>query len=261
MKLLTYNILSGGKQRLISILRLINLEKPDFLAIQEASEFDKNNSKLLKRFAKDLGFPYFNLSPSAKYDYHTASFSKYPFIKATKLPLIQNSALITLSETPIGNLTVCNAHLCPGKESERLQEIKKILPYLQLNSNVILVGDMNSLSPHDKYPKNIINKFNQINLEKFTRNNKLITDAISTIESSGLIDVAVHLKKNQIHTVPTRVNLPELFSIPLDQPQLRLDYIFVSKPLIGRISNYKVIRGKPAQYASDHYPIAVTFNK
>ena len=43
MKLMAYNILKGGENRLGLILEVIKKENPDFLVVNEANGFDKND--------------------------------------------------------------------------------------------------------------------------------------------------------------------------------------------------------------------------
>jgi exodeoxyribonuclease-3 len=38
---------------------------------------------------------------------------------------------------------------------------------------------------------------------------------------------------------------------------MRLDYVLASAPLAARAQGARVLRGGPAEYASDHYPVAV----
>lgn len=60
MKLMTYNILDGAKDRLELVINAVKRESPDYLTINEANTFAGNNNKILKYVAKKIGLPYFN---------------------------------------------------------------------------------------------------------------------------------------------------------------------------------------------------------
>lgn len=76
MKLMSYNILNGGVDRLSLIIDAIKQEKPDYLTINEANTFAKDNNKILKAFAQQIGLPYYDIALSGEYDYPVAIFSK-----------------------------------------------------------------------------------------------------------------------------------------------------------------------------------------
>ena len=38
---------------------------------------------------------------------------------------------------------------------------------------------------------------------------------------------------------------------------MRLDYLLASRPVADRATHARVLRGAEAEYASDHYPLAV----
>lgn len=57
MKLMTYNILNGGKDRLDLILQTIKEENPDYVTINEANTFAIDNNKILKDVAKKTKLP------------------------------------------------------------------------------------------------------------------------------------------------------------------------------------------------------------
>ena len=113
------------------------------------------------------------------------------------------------------------------------------------------MGDMNSLSKQDSYDKKIIKNFNKLQIKKFTSNNSLRFDAIDKIESRGYFDTAVKMGKNKENTVPTLMNEDSAHG------NMRLDYIFVSEPLLSHVTKYSVIKTDITNQASDHYPITI----
>lgn len=71
MKLMTFNILNGGidenGSRLGLIKKVIKDASPDFLALQEATNFEKDNYKLLRQVSRDAGLQYYALSHMSGY--------------------------------------------------------------------------------------------------------------------------------------------------------------------------------------------------
>lgn len=261
MKLITYNILAGGRTRLPKIISLLKQLQPDILALQEAVGFLNNGGALLKLLAAKLGLPYYDLSPAAKYDFSVATFAKFPMTNVQKIPLLQNSCLIaTLNTEPFGEITFCNAHLCPFTETERVREINMIINKLKGKTRVILCGDMNSLSPDDNYPDSLVSQLDEKHFKQHTQNGKLSFRAISALGQSGLVDVAKARGKNHVKTAPTGIDLKE-DGIPYTLPLMRLDYVFVSKDLLRFASGYEVIKTEVTVGASDHFPVVAEFNK
>ena len=254
MKLMSYNILDGAVNTLSQIIDVVNSEAPDYLTLNEANTFANDNSKILKEFAHATGFPYFEIALSGEMDYHVAVFSKYPFIKIDKLQPLARACIVAKIESPIGRISIASLHLTPYSEDLRHPEIDKILEFQKSEENRILMGDMNSLSKNDNYNVEIVKNFNVEQTKKFTTDGVLRFDAIDKIMSVGYFDSAFELGENHETTVPTKSNQDPAHKF------MRLDYIFVSKPLVERLKSYKVIKNELTDIASDHYPITLNLN-
>ena len=84
---MTFNILAGGideqGSRIEYIQDVIRGVSLDFVALQEANNFEKDNDKLLKEVSQHIGLQYYALSSGSTLEdgeqYHVASFSRYPF--------------------------------------------------------------------------------------------------------------------------------------------------------------------------------------
>lgn len=251
MKLMSYNIWDGAPDRLSKVVEVVQNESPDYLTVNEANTFSAHNNKILKEFASKTGFPYFDLALSGEMDYHVAVFSKFPLRNVVKLQPLARACLIAEINVPIGLISIASLHLTPFTEDMRHPEIDLILRAQKTAENRILMGDMNSLSPHDNYSDSIIKNFDNVLLTKFTKGGRLRFDAIKKIEESGYYDCAVIKKKSSDPTVPTSI------ASKSDHGRMRLDYAFVSKPLTDYIDNYSVISNELADTASDHYPIII----
>ena len=118
MKLMTINILWGGideqGSRIEYIQDVIRGVSPDFLALEEANNFDDDNHKLLKEVSQSSGLYHYALSPGSVYgdgkQYHVGSLSRYPFKNTHKFsgPRFENAALLTLIKSPLGEIAICN---------------------------------------------------------------------------------------------------------------------------------------------------------
>lgn len=251
MKLMSYNIFDGAVNTLPQIIEIVKRESPDYLTLNEANTFANDKNKILKEFAQATNFPYYELALSGEMDYHVAAFSKYPFVLVNKLQPLARACLITLIESPLGKLSLASLHLTPYSEDLRHPEIDKIVEFQKQYDKRVLMGDMNSLSQKDEYDNNIVSDFNEIQLKKFSTDGKLRFDAIEKILSVGYYDVAVELGMNSGKTVPTPANEDTSHS------EMRLDYIFVSKPLLPNLKSYSVIKNDLTDKSSDHYPISL----
>jgi endonuclease/exonuclease/phosphatase family metal-dependent hydrolase len=251
MKLMTYNIYEGAAVTLPNIISAVASEAPDFLVLNEANTFAKDDNKVLKEFAAKTGFPYFEICLSGEDDYHVAVLSKIPFKQISKLSPLIRGCLLAQIETDFGELSIAGLHLNPYSEDERLPEIGMILKTQNKFENRIIMGDINSLSRGDNYDDNSINEFNETQIKKFTTNGKLRFDVVDKILGNGYFDVATKMGMNDNPTVPTPVNKD------LAHSQMRLDYVFASKPVIDRVKLYKVVKNKMTDLASDHYPVMV----
>lgn len=249
---MTYNILNGGEDRFEFIIKVISNENPDFLVINEANGFEKDNNQKLNKFSEKIGLSCFKLSLSGEYDYHTAVFSKYPFKEVREIKPLRNAGILAVIETKLGEISIIGAHLTPRTEDLRLSEVNLIANQQKQYPNRILMGDMNSLSATDEYDKEIIKGFNNTQLEKFTTDGKFRFDVINKINSLGYTDAAVIFGKQKEYTVPTKINQDEAHLI-----NMRVDYIFVSDFLKNKVKNHSVIKNVLTEKASDHYPVVI----
>jgi len=272
MKLMTFNILWGGidkyRSRIDFIKKVIREVSPDFLALQEVDNFEKDNNKLLKELSQDSGLQYYALSHGPiqgngeRYKYSVASLSRYPLEKkhAFSDSPLQYAALSTVIDSPLGELSVCNVHLNlgeyrwnngsqmwemkPGKsgkglENKRLEELEIILKHVSGYKNQILLGDFNSVSADDNYDLATLEMEHRFDVVKLLQQDH--------------VDTALHLGLANRSTYPTLVNKnPDFIR------SVRIDYIFVSRSLAAHIKKASVIKTPVSKQASDHYPFVVT---
>jgi len=250
MKLMTLNILQGGmdeehSSRIDFIIAVIREANPDFVAVQEAHNFEKNSRRFLRRISERIGLPYCDLSPGTPREFdkqsHVANFSRYRIKKGYKFPgcRISGGALLSVIDSPIGELAICNLHLDMYSEDFRLREVNEILKHTLPYENLVILGDFNSVSLDGDYdPKTIEVEY------RFVVTNML---------KRFLADAASNLGWEEGITFPTPINTHLAYTRPL-----RVDYIFVSPSLAVHTKNVAVIKTQDSEKASDHYPLVVT---
>jgi exodeoxyribonuclease III len=259
MRILSYNILYGGQDRhgsrLPKILDAISHINADCALIQEANRFDENLFSILGSSARALGFDHAAMSAADDIDglggYSVATFSRNEFRAIdTFHGKFRNAALQTVIDTDLGQISICNIHLTPGSEDDRLRELAVVLDAQRKYDFKIIAGDFNSLSPEDHYDADMIAQFNQTQKRKFTRTNRLRVEVISRVLDEGMIDVARALGKSHELTVPTKMAVDAAHKTPL-----RIDYVFASQKLVPYIGQFGVEKNALTDHASDHYPI------
>jgi exodeoxyribonuclease-3 len=256
MKIMTYNILDGGidsnGSRIEYIIDTIKKEKPDFVAIQEAHNFDKNEYELLKKVSKAVKLPYYALSQGALDDdkerSHVVSLSRYPLQEEYLFPnfTFQCAALSVVIDSPLGKLSICNIHLHAHSEDERVSEAEMVLSYQAKHGKYIILGDFNSLSRSDTYGDLCAREFTFYDLTRFE-----VTDIFNVYHT----DAVAHINVSDRSTHPTVGVTHRISKTPI-----RIDYVFLTPSLSTHIKNAQIIKTPTAEKASDHYPVVVTLS-
>lgn len=180
-----------------------------------------------------------------------ALFSKYPVADHKILTTgFRTGAVIADLKAQKDMFTVALTHLHYKNESLRLKELKLLLGALTTKRNVILMGDLNSLSPHDGYKeKELLAKMRNKGITKFgTR--KLHMSVINKLLTDNYLDAVKHMSKKPQYSVPTEANEDRDHLL-----RLRLDYIFVSRDLEKHLKQAEIMRNKQTNAISDHFPV------
>ena len=254
--MLFLNLFEGVSEqaRLDKIVSYIKKEDPEIICLAEACCWEKNKSIKLKNFKKNINcnYHYFHMSPIGE---SLVIFSKTPFIKKFKIkPIIPCSIMKCSLKINNININIFLAHLTARDEQGRIREIELILKKIDKKSNTILLGDLNSLSPLDKYnEKKLLKKLKKLNIVKFGEG-ILKKDVQTKILKFGLIDTIKKFSKKLEHTVPTKFNKDKYHC-----EKLRLDYAYITLLLKKYLKSAKVIRTKETNQLSDHFPLVIEF--
>jgi exodeoxyribonuclease III len=249
MRILSYNILAGGEERLPHLARVIENQRPDAVALLEARS-RAHIEELAQQLQMELIFGEANNGLD-----HVAWLSRLPVIRAEnhRLPIFAKTLLeldLSWEGTP---LALFATHLKAGrdrqKEQHRVAEIQAALTILQARGNQphLLVGDLNALHPTDQP-----NTAMYLATEPWEQGDDLhdayMRQAISLLLAAGYVDCY-----RELH--PTAPG----YTYKLPTPALRLDYIFAVPSLIKRLSTCDIVTDADAEGASDHFPIWVEF--
>jgi len=252
---MTFNILDGGidnkRSRIEHIIDVIKGVNPDFVAIQEADNFDKNENELLKKVSNGTKLPHYALSQGTLRDdqrrRHAVCLSRYPLReKHTFLDFSVHAALSVVIDSPFGELSLCNVHLHPFSEDERLKQVGVVLSYQSKYKKHIVLGDFNAITRSDNHGDLTAEEFTHYDLTRFD-----VTDMIKR----SYVDTIAYLNVDDRNTHPTS-GVPH----PISKTPIRIDYMFVTPSLSAHIKNATVIKTQTAEKASDHYPLVVTFS-
>lgn len=247
MRLVQYNILSGGLGRVDPIAETLLYLNPDIAALCEA-----NDEAAVDYLAKRLGLTW-AIAESPSGPFHVALLSRWPIRRVVNLGAIDRTigraALGALIDTPAGELHVIAAHLTSGlgekAESQRLDELAMIQRYAQsVDAPAALLGDLNTNAPH--HPGDLDAAEPDVRRRVEADPALIRHDVIDRLTGSGWVDAHHHRGDGVV---------PHTFST--GYPATRLDYVFLSPALAGRITDAGVETGGFAPYCSDHFPIWV----
>ena len=233
MKLMSYNILSGGEDRIPHITNVIRGQQLDVVALVEA-----NSRENVETLARELDMQF--VFGEANSEFNVAWLSHLPILRS------ENHRLPTLTKTLLEiellwqrrHIHLFTTHLQhkrePESEQKRVEEVRAILSVTRRlgESPHLLAGDFNTLRPGDSPD--------------------VATDmprkAIPLLLNAGYIDCY-----RRIHPIAPG------YTYKLPDPSMRLDYIFASIEMALHLNRCAVIMNEEARAASDHLPIMAEF--
>jgi exodeoxyribonuclease III len=261
MRVMTYNILKGGlnddgTDRFDDLIDVITSEAPDILTLNECNHFEHDGYRRFYAFERALGMRgVLGIAPSG---FHVAVFARNAQVVQHELTAdwVQHAILrvdMLLSGVPV---TVISAHLCPFGGEIRLSEAQFLAGSARDDHRVLIAGDLNALSPHD------VSHYTPAKWAPRRRarhslpvGGVLDTRAIQVLEDAGLVDLA---RKNALDFTPTALTPLRIGS---SNYAVRIDYLFATPPLASALRSVRVVEGKTAARASDHYPVIADFDQ
>lgn len=255
MRLMTYNILTGGRDsaggnRLGAIVEVIRAVAPDVLVLEECNGFELDGLRTFYRLEHELGMR--GVLATADSGFHVGLFLRRGrLIEARCLRREVHHALLAATLELDGvTFGVVGAHLCPFGGEARLLEVQHIIRFLR-DHGVFVLGDLNALSPHDaaRYqPERWLPR--RRSRHALGGAGGLDTRALAALEAAELVDV-FHRAGNTSATALTRLGEG------WEDYQARIDYVLASASLAERVERCERVEGQRVESASDHYPLFV----
>lgn len=253
MKIISYNIFEGAADGRDRLADYINGHAPDVLCLQEANGWDADGQKVAKEFADKAGMPnpVFGVSNTP---YHLAILSRTP-LTSSKVQTEGFCHCAIQARVPYGDgdgdLQLRNVHLDPRTEDQRVAEAKLLLTMMGTSQPTLAMGDLNSLSPDDAYPADLLEQLLKQGVKKFGET-ELRFDVMKTFAAGGLTDVA-HKLGTADSSVPTPANADADHAA-----KLRLDYLLADQKALPLVTSVVVEKTAQTDRISDHYPLVIT---
>lgn len=257
MRLLTYNILTGGMddldmsrwEKIVGVIRSANA---DLVVLNECNLFELARHRNFHRMERELGMR--GLLSLAETGFHVALFVKDARILESR-PVchgFHHAMLEARVEFRGHELQLGIVHMCPFGGQSRVMEAEYLTRLSREEEWVFIAGDMNAISPHDAAhvdPAGWLPRRRARHL--LPGSDQLDTRAMQMLERAGLVDLAFRAGINHIPTVQTKL-VPDHHHY-----QVRIDYVFGSPRVARALSHAEVLRGPLADAASDHYAVLV----
>ena len=239
LRLLTYNIRHGGNGgRLAAVGEVGAAARPDVAAVQELRglpPLDRVTGMRLHVAHPRTGQPV-GLLVAPHVEILAAGRVRRPF---------HHAAAWVRVATAEGPLTVVSTHLFPYWGTLRLLEARWLAGFARRHGPVVVMGDLNSLSPAQRHP--VVPRRHRT----WWGRGGVDTRAMALLARRGLVDVFQEIGEGQDWTVPTGLGGGEF-------TRSRLDYVLASRAVAGRFTSCRVLTGAGAASASDHFPLLAT---
>jgi exodeoxyribonuclease-3 len=245
LKLLSYNIRFGGRERKAQIAEVIRAAQPDIVVFQEASE-----PSVIEFLSRECEMPhwgarakysigYISRLEIANHEWHHPPGSRHAFLEIQ--PFGRDIRIFGLH---------LRARFSKWSERRRHQEIRALLKGIEQHQHGfhVLVGDFNTLAPEEVFNLQLMPLW--IRALIWLSGNDIRRDTIQTILDAGYLDGFRTL-------YPTDKG----YTFPVRQPHVRLDYVFLPDKYRENLESCEVVKN-PAivTKASDHFPLLINLN-
>ena len=249
-RVMTYNVLNGGRGREADVLSVIQSIAPDVVVLQEV--FDR---EFVKGLADAMNMQWYFAPGNTRW--HLALLSRWPIVAGEShhpFPPVQQTVLEATVEGPLGkhiHVFGMNAGPLPNVLCElwRRWEVSAALRRATkyTDSLCLLVGDFNSVAPGDRPAIERMRTFDRVLI--LLQGNRLFHFAVRSILAAGMADCFRDLHQSE-----------DGFTVPVPAPNVRLDYVFANAPMRATLKRCFVVREPVAvRRASDHYPVVADF--
>lgn len=284
VRLLTWNIRTGGSGgRLDALVTLLRRERPDILALQELRGF---RGRRMREVAGALGMTPF--LASSVFGQAVAVLVRPPLRIVGWSGIrwrLHHAAAEVRIPTTAGPLTVVSTHLNAVSPYRRMREARFLAArYRPAGRPVLLAGDLNALEPGTDHTGRLAALSGPYRRRHLAADGTADTRAIEAFEAAGFVDLwpkaassteavrwAVSSREAEqgparpVSSTEAEQGLEAGLTVPTSRggghefspAGMRLDYVLASPSVAALAQNMRVLRGAEAEYASDHYPLAV----
>lgn len=298
MRVLSYNMLTGGATRVDQLESMIRGSQADVVGLVEAT-----NAQVVEELAKRLDM-HFVLTGQGRHsrDWQVALLSRLPIISTR---IYTNPAIFarrhvleaTIEEAGGRQVSVFVAHFTAsfyrGPESNRRRraEVQEIMGSMEEKKGQphLLMGDFNSIAPGDRLDASAILRYSLrlrdqnaryhqkkrrkpglterlivrlIRLLLWSRGGRRLIDASTPLYTQGGIDLLLQEGYSDCYR---KVHTQESgYTFPAANPSCRIDYIFASPELAEHLQSCDVVvtgEGVKGEAASDHLPVCAEFGE
>jgi endonuclease/exonuclease/phosphatase family metal-dependent hydrolase len=245
LRVLSYNILKGGVGRVEHLATVINHVSPDVVVLQEATR-----PAIVGRLAEATSMTAWGAMPGRSLGF----LSRVPIAEHRWLrPRWSQHAFLELR--PEGtDLRLFGVHLsavhAAWTEARRVRELRALLTAIKEHdqSHHVLLGDFNTLAPGERLDTTKLPY--RLQALVWLSGGRIRWQTIAIVLGAGYADGFREKHKGEGG-----------LTFPTWDPQSRLDYIFLPKPFLERLSACHVVTDSPAvRLASDHFPIQATLS-
>ena len=245
LKLLSYNIRFGGRERKERIAEVIRAAQPDIVVFQEASE-----PSVIEFLSRQCEMPhwgarakysigYISRLEIANHEWHHPRGSRHAFLEIQ--PFGKDIKIFGLH---------LRARFSKWSERRRHQEIRALLEGIEQHRHGfhVLLGDFNTLAPEEVFNPNLMPLW--IRALIWLSGNDIRRDTIQTILDAGYLDGFRTL-------YPTDKG----YTFPVWRPHVRLDYVFLPIKYTENLKSCEVVKNPEiVTKASDHFPLLINLN-
>lgn len=250
MRLMNYNILSGGTGRIDPLAEIIRQADADVVILPEACD-----TELLALLARRLGMEYFAACNPTTPAFAVGVLSRLPLRSAVNLsamvPELSKSGVLV--QVAVGGKIwqIVGVHLhhyeTPEDEARRLREWTALQPYLaslpDTTGPVLLAGDFNTNHPAQPFDPALLRPKAQARIAPYGK--RIPTELVTQILAAGWVDAYAEGKP------PAEWQA----SFTTRHPGQRVDYIFLPPTLKSHLVRSWHHTDGLAKFASDHFPV------
>lgn len=235
MRIISYNILKGGNDRIGEIIQVLKAHQPDVIILQEAY-----SARNVRRIANGLKYDYpiagdnNSVAAICKQEPDNVTWHKYDEERSPFLRLIVNGWCIF-------GVHLSALHL-KAIEKRRHRQVQALLQLIDKDHPNLLIGDFNAIQLNDK-----------VDLHKFPFHLRVMVKAdggfhrlaLPLVREAGFVDVFRELHPDD-----------NGYTLPAFAPNTRLDYAFVPIDMLPYVQSCSVLQSPPIiTEASDHLPL------